>query len=65
VEQGWLQEVAEGDTCFSREDDSRNSYRIWSTGEGRRTGYCDDQKSAEWDERDILVMREGDDHDRI
>ena len=65
VEQRWLQEVAEGDACFSQDDGRGNSYLMWSMGEGGRTGYGDDQKSGERDARDILVMRAIDDHDRI
>ena len=65
MEQGWLPEVAEGNTGISGEDGGRDSYRIWSTGEGGRIGYGDDQKSDKWDARVILVTREVDDRDRI
>ena len=65
MKQEWLQEMIEGDIYFSWEDDDHNLYWIWSIGESRRIAYYDDQKSAKWDERDILITRMIDDHDWI
>ena len=57
--------MIEDDIYFSRENDDNNSYWIWSIDEDRRIGYYNNQKSVEWDERDILIMRIIDDYDWI
>ena len=39
--------------------DGGDSHRLWSTGEGGRIGYGDDQKSGEREVGNILVGRTG------
>ena len=55
--------MIEGDIYFSRENNDHNSYWIWSIDENRRIDYYDDQKSAEWNERNILIIKVINDHD--
>ena len=57
--------MIEDDIYFSQENDNHNSYWIWLIDENRRIDYYDDQKSIEWNERDILIMKIIDDYDWI